>query len=324
MRLLPACWLLAGLAPISCESGKPVGAVIEPAREAGASPAPEQKDQTREPALRLELSPRRSRWLLGEPATLLVSIVNTGSAPTGVRDLVAPQFGFLVVEVSDADESRWIPWKPAERKEGRGKPEIRVEPEGRVSALVPLYFNSEGWFLREPGVRKVRASFDVGAGPLRSPPVEVEIAKPESEDEQGAASLFMEPSAARFFYLDGGDASGERRMRELIERYPETRHAAYAHFALGKYLAREAYDPATKALRPPDWKAAHAELSAAAEALEDPLFHEAAQVELIQCLDGSGDHAAASSLAHRLESGASGLLTIPRIAELLRPLRGGK
>lgn len=228
-------------------------------------PAP--RGDTKAPAasgpLCLELSTSRTRVLLGEPLTLVVTLENCSGAPMRVRDLLAPDYGLLAVWMRRPGDASEALYQTAVRREGRGTKSIDLAPAERVSVTVPVYFGRDGWNLTEPGEYAFRAEYAILGLELHSQPLRVRIEAPQDPAARAAAQQFMSPEAARFFFLEGGDPKGEEVLRSISERHADTPWGSYARLALAIDAAAEkgaqsescnAVERATAAVR--DWPVA--------------------------------------------------------------------
>jgi hypothetical protein len=290
----------------ACEADTGATATAEPRPDdapASASPAPgppQRSEQAKAPApepdgdhaeqggVYLELTVPKPRYWLGEPVTLVASVVNGSSEPVPLYPHLHPEFGFLDVRVTGPGGKPRTYYPPA-RREGRGAEPVMLAPGERRSDLVPLFFSSDGWFLTEAGGYEVEASFAPEKEPLVARPVRFEIRAPEAESDREAARFLMEPGTAGALYRGPSGPEELARLEKVAEAYPESQLAPYAHLALGRYWNREAYDRGTKAARPADPKRALRSLELAAERVADPLLWTESSLELADCYELLGD-----------------------------------
>ena len=289
----------------ACEADPGAPATAEPRPSdapTAASPAPEppqRSEQAKTPApdpngdaeqgVYLELIVPQPRYWLGEPVTLVASVVNGSSEPVELYPYLHPEFGFLDVRVTGPGGKQRTYYPPARRDGGRGAEPVMLGPGERRSDLVPLFFSSDGWFLTEVGEYVVEARFAPDKEPLAAKPVRFEIRAPEAESDREAARLLMDPGTAAALYRGPSGPDELARLEQLAKAYAESHLAPYAHLALGRHWNREAYDWSTKAARPADPKRARPSLELAAERLADPLLWTESALELADCYDLLGD-----------------------------------
>jgi hypothetical protein len=277
----------------ACEAGTDGARAAEPQPSdpgpAPESPAPPPRPQAtpRRSDVHLELTAFQPSYWLGEPVTLVASVVNASSEPVELYPYLHPEYSFLDVRVTEPGGKQRAYYPPFRREGGRGAEPVLLEPGARLSDLVPLFLSSDGWFLAEPGGYAIEARFAPDKEPLVAEPVRLEIRAPQAEDDAAAARVLMEPGTARALYDPGGASSPQQvaQLEKLVQAYPESHLAPYAHLALGRHWNREALDPSTKGVRPADPERALRSLELAVEGLGDPLHWTQAAIELARCYE---------------------------------------
>ena len=255
-------------------------------REATAAGGEGQEDSTKPWTLKIH-SPRE-RYYLGEPIVLAVSLVNRSGKTQQVRELIGPEYGFLIVRVLKPGADSEVQLFPARPKGGRGKLPKPMGPGQRLTAFLPLYLDREGWFLGRPGSYRIRAELNLETVAVTSEPVTIEIAKTGTEVEEMAAKLMMDAEAARFLLSEGreGQEGGRKKLALLATEHGTSRLAPYALLGLGYHWNRKA----DRSKQPNDYERAVKELSSATKALPDPILAAKGTVALSRCLKQLGRH----------------------------------
>jgi hypothetical protein len=299
--------LFAVLFLLGCEA-KPPAAGAQPAR-AGAPPAPAREQQAapraQEPAGRtpqaaapytqqarpdvqktslcLELQPARRELQLGEPLSLVASLINCSPSRRDVDDLLSPEFGFLQIWIQPP-EGKELLYRPIARREGRGKGMRSLEAGERTSVFVPVYASADGWTITRPGRYRLRAQYSVDGGALESKPDYVTVTPPSGEADRYAANLMVSLEVARVL-VGGRDDSGDaaKRLTAIVEKYPQSRLAPYAGVGLAIADSRDGFDPYTKTFRKGGCERAVDALARAPE-IADPSLASAGTAAWIRCL----------------------------------------
>jgi len=250
------------------------------------APAAEATRGTGSAGFCLVLISTRTRFLLGEPVILAVALRNCSQQERSVTDLLAPEHGLLAVRVRRPGETSEILYQPVVRRDARGKRPKALAPGEQITAFVSLYVHRDGWLLDRPGEYRVTAEYPTGEARVASDTLSLEVLSPESEETRRAASFLMSREAALFLLMEGGEhlEAGRRGLESLARDDAVTPLAAYARLALGLSLTHDAFDPATKSVRPADCAHAVEYLTWAAGRLEDAVFAGKATAALSRCL----------------------------------------
>ncbi len=266
---------------LACETPPPV------AEQAPAATAQQAQTASEKSRLCLELHAPRDSVQLGEPLSLVASLINCSSAPQQVDDLLSPEFGFLQVVIQPPDAKEEL-YRPVTNRDARGKGTRSLDPGDRLAALVPVYASADGWTLTRPGRHRFRAQYSVEAARLESKPIDVTITPPASQAERDAAEMMMSREVG-WFLITGRDEKGEasRRLTTIVERYPSSRLALYARVGLAVFDSRDRFDPSTKAFRKDGCQRAADDLSRAPE-IGDPSLASTGTAAWIRCLRQMG------------------------------------
>lgn len=197
----------------------------------GGNPAAT-REQKAGGSLCLTLSSARTEVLLGEPLVLLATLTNCSESVQAVRDLLAPEYGMLAIWMRRPGQEKEALYQPAVRRDGRGKRTVELRPGTAIATTVPVYFARDGWNLREVGEYSFRATYALETTQQDSRPLRVRVKLPPDAKSTDAAREFMDSEAARYFFLEGGDARGRENLLSIVRRYPDTLSARYARVAL--------------------------------------------------------------------------------------------
>lgn len=272
-------------------SGQQAPARAQPPRitvqQAPASAAQQAQSRAQKPVLCLDLQASRDQVVLGEPLSLVVSVVNCSTVEQQADDLLAPEFGFLQVLFQPPDGKEQL-YRPNTNRDARGKGTRSLAPGARLSAFAPVYASADGWTTARPGRYVFRAQYSVDAARLESKPVAVNVAPSRIEADRQAANIMMSREVG-WFLVTGRDEKGEasKRLTAIVERYPQSRLAPYARVGLAIADSRDGFDPSTKTFRK-DGCARTIDQLARAPEVPDPSLASAGTAAWIRCLKQLG------------------------------------
>lgn len=256
-------------------------------QQAPTTAAAQTQSRAQKPTLCLELQTSRERVLLGEPLSLLVSLVNCSSLEQQVDDFLSPEFGFLQLLFQPPDGKEQL-YRPITKREARGRAARRLAPGDRLSALAPIYASGDGWTMTRPGRYVFRAQYSVDGPRLESKPVDVNVAPPPTEADRQAANIMMSREVA-WFLVTGRDEQGQgsKRLAAITEKYPQSGLAAYARVGLAIADSRDRFDPSTKTFSKDGCERTLDQLARAPE-ISDPSLAAAGTLAWIRCLKQLG------------------------------------
>jgi hypothetical protein len=312
-----ACLLL-----LACAREPPAAAEPPPAQPLVARARGSQEV----PDFSLEIVVPRARVALGEPVHLLAVLENTSKSERSIRDLLAPEYGFLRVSVRRPGEEAETPCLPMVRREARARQPRAIPPGGKLAAAIAIFASRDGWLLDRPGSFRVSAEFSFEEGKVAAKTIELEVAAPSNDGEREAASLMMRKETVHFLLLGGDDASGDgRKALETIERdHAKSPLAPYAKVALALADGVETLDPKTKERRPARPEAAVARLTPALPEVPDPVFAVRGMETLVRCLRVLGREEEAKKSLQAFRERRAAELKLPGFAEKLDALASEK
>lgn len=269
-------------------------------------------------SLCLELHAPRDTVQLGEPVTVIASLLNCSSSMQQVQDLLAPELGFLQVWIQPPDRSEILN-RPVVYRDARGKPTQALAPGARLSAFVPVYFNPDGWTVTRPGPYRIRAQFGgLESTTLRSNVVTVIVQAPRNALDGKAAEILLTHEAGMFLSA-GRDPRGEgtRQMKLLVGDYGTSRLAPYARLALAVAESRDRFDPDTKSFRTGGCEQATPELAQAVPKVGDPVVAASGTAAWVRCLRQLGRDAEANRALSLFFKAHPEAREVPAVAQLL-------
>ena len=276
-----------------------LGCEAEP--PAAGMPQQQQRSAAQRPeraSLCLELQAPRPNVQLGEPVTLIASLVNCSSSTQQVQDLLSPEYRFLQVWIQPPSGKEFLQ-RPSAIRDGR-KPSRPLAPGERLSAFVPVSLDPDGWTIRQPGQYRVRAEYDVDGTRLESNHVSFTVTAPATAQEREAAELMMARETAMLI-ASGRDEGGEgsRRLITLQERYGQTGLADYARVTLAIAQSRDRFDPATKTFRNDGCERGVEQLARSVPEVRDPLLAASGTASWVRCLRQLGREQEANAAISR-------------------------
>jgi hypothetical protein len=265
----------------------------------------------------LELQSPQERVQLGEPLSLVASLINCSSEPQQVDDLLSPEFGFLQVFIQPPDGKELL-HRPITKRDGRGKRTQSLGPGERLSALAPVYASAEGWTIARPGRYRFRAQYAVEATRVDSKPIDVTVTPPETDADRQAANIMMSREVG-WFLIAGRDekSEGSKRLAALVKQYPQSRLAPYARVGLAVADSRERFDSSTKTFRQAGCERAVEELARAVPEVADLSLAATGTASWIRCLRQLGRDKEVAPAADTFRRSHPAAKDVPAVNQLL-------
>jgi hypothetical protein len=239
----------------------------------------------------LTLVSARRHVLLGEPLTLLARLENCSKTTQRVQDVLAIELSRLAIWMRAPGSEKEVLHKPPIRRESRGARFVELAPGQSIASLAPVYLDASGWSLTRTGPYRFRAEFHTDGSVVRSPSIDVTVANVSDKQLETPARRLMDPSAARFLFLQGGDSEGRGSLESVVREFPESPWAGYAGLSLtiddAEGLARgkstSCGDIESATAQVPDW-----------------VFAMQGYAALLRCLQREGKPRQAEQLVRRL------------------------
>ncbi len=182
---------------------------------------------------------RQPRFEFLEPVVVELRLKNTSSTPCVVDANALDGDGVaIVVQKEGGPPQRWLPFV---RRCTAPQPKV-LQPGEAMYAPVFLSASTSGWLIGEPGVYRIYAAAQTGAGNLAlSRPLQVTVDRSaSSEAERLAGDIFTREVAHTLAFGGSRVLSGANdTLREVASRLPGSRLAVHARATLGAPLAAE-------------------------------------------------------------------------------------
>lgn len=220
----------------------------------GASVPGEASDAPRA-GLELLLTVENDTILPGEPVGAMVSLRNSGTEAVAVIPYLRPEAGTLIFWIED-------PSGEAHRLEPFILETVIVAPTllypgEQLTSSYPIVWDSHVFPFSEVGRNRLVATYVDGIDTLVSEAVEINVLQPTGSEVE-ATQLMLNHPIGEFLRLGGYDPAAMADLNDLLDRYPDSRYAPYAAYALAKRFAKPALycaEPGSGKLEriPPDY-----------------------------------------------------------------------
>jgi hypothetical protein len=209
----------------------------------------------------------RSKYLVGEPVYVAITLRNTSEEPQRVTSSLRPEDGavHIVITSPDGTHREFVPLGETDQD---ATVYSKLAPGETIGNVAPIFFGGNGWTFSTPGRYTVTAYYRLpdGKGTVyesKSPPVAIEI-QPSAEGskligEGGPATV----EVGKFLTWQSGDhlEKGRARLRELADQSPDSVLTSYAHFAFGRSWGDAFMNYGKREVRPPNCELALQHLS---------------------------------------------------------------
>lgn len=215
----------------------------------------------------LSVATERSRYLVGEPVYVAITLRNTSGEPQRVTSSLRPEDGavHIVITSPDGKQREFVPLGEADHD---ATVYSRLAPGETIGNVAPIFFGGNGWTFSTSGRYTITAYYRLpdGQGAVlesKSQPLVTEI-QPSPE----GSSLIGEggPATAevgKFLTWQSGDhlEKGRARLRELTDRSPDSVLTSYAHVAFARSWGDAFMNYGKREVRPPNCELALQHLS---------------------------------------------------------------
>jgi hypothetical protein len=222
------------------------------------SSAPPAAKAVRDDKLVISVVPERSRYLVGEPVYVAVRLRNAGDRAESAADSLFPEDGAVDLVITGPDGHE-VPFSPFGETDRDAESRKSLAPGETIGNMVPIFFGGRGWTFRDPGTYRIVAYFHLAVekGTVReskSAPATIEIASSPEGKALVSENMPVSMEVGKFLLWQSGDhlEKGQARLRELIDRAPDSPLASYARFALGRSSSKSFMDYRKRAVRAPD------------------------------------------------------------------------
>lgn len=208
--------------------------------------------------LRLTVGTERPDFELGEPIYAMIILENVGDRARRVVGELRPEDGAITILIAGGDRETRA-FSPLAHADNDQTALVELGPGERIGATAPIFFGSNGWTFAEPGEYELSAVY---AGPgeggsiqqVRSEPIVISVHGDEGAGAVLTAGDSASFEAGKFLTWQAGDhlVDGRELLEAVIERWPNSRHASHAAFALGRSWSEPFMDYGRNEVRPSD------------------------------------------------------------------------
>lgn len=206
--------------------------------------------------LALSVAPERSRYRVGEPVYLAITLRNASERAERVIGSLHPEDGAVdvVIAALDGRQREYVPLGEADHDETIFQ---SLAPGATIGNMVPVFFGGAGWTFDKPGRYTIIAYYRLPGGKKtvresKSAPVTIDVeASPEGRKligDGGPASR----EVGKFLSWQAGDhlEKGGAQLSELMQQAPGSPLASYANFAFGRSWGDSFMDYRKRLVRP--------------------------------------------------------------------------
>jgi hypothetical protein len=200
----------------------------------------EQAEVSPVPALGLTCRVNRApaTFELLEPVVVELKLTNLTDEPMMVPDKLLRSTELLTVIVK-RNNTPARKWQPYAHCCWRSKNAVLERGNSMYESLF-LSAGKGDWAISEPGIYQIRVCLRVGGEDVVSNPLTIRVLPPRSYDEQSLAQDFFTDDVGRTLAFDGTRylERANTTLREIVERFPQSRAAVHANIALAMPLAK--------------------------------------------------------------------------------------
>lgn len=265
-RFLSICLIIFAMAITGCTlpngSSWPKKGVVSPK---DAMPATEVVQSSE---LALSIESYNERYLIGEPVFITVLLENKSAEPQQVFGELRPSDGAMHILVvgPDGRQSTFLPLAIADYD---SSVLIKLNSGEVIGSVFEVFFGARGWTFTEPGEYRLKAVYETPSSDGKLLQVESKsLAIFIERTSDGSGEFLIKDGkasyeAGKFLAWQAGDhlILGQDKLTALLKRWPESRLANYANFALGKSLSEPFMDYRKNAVRPANCERAMKHLS---------------------------------------------------------------
>ena len=229
-----------------------------------APPAADPRQQQAEPiALYVRTRPERYLFDFAEPVTVELKLKNQTGTPVVVPDMLNPEFGMLELFIRDP-RGQVRPFRPLFRLCGEVR-RTELPPGGKLYESIFIAYGAGGFYFAEPGEYQMWAVYGASGLRIRSNVLRVRMAFPQGQDDEEMALWTFGRDQGHVLSMRGAEhlRGGNDQLREVTDRFPETRLSRYIHYCFGYNQAREFKDVVQGKIRQPQPEEAIQELEKA-------------------------------------------------------------
>jgi hypothetical protein len=208
------------------------------------------------------LEPQQSEWVLGVPVELIASVTNVSNIPVKTYNNLGPEWEGIDFFISEDGSTfhgirgpQWYLGDLMDIAVGT----ITLRPGENVQASFSLLWNGpaatmrpsawNGFAFPHAGIYFVKARASSKFGDLMSNTVRVVIREPQGDDAAVWEAFKTDKGLALFYSCPNVDANQSEKLQQLLNKYPNSSHAALMKRALAEYAKEKAEVEAARKAR---------------------------------------------------------------------------
>lgn len=231
----------------------------EPAPRAASG----QQQEAAPVGLYVRTRPERSLFRLAEPVTIELKLKNQTQASLVVPDMLNPEFGMVQLYIR-GPKGQVRPYQPLFRLCSEART-VELPPGEKLFESAFVTYGAKGFYFEEPGEYQIWAVYGAGGLRLRSNLLRIRVAFPQGSADEEMAMWTFGRDQGHVLYMRGAEhlQTGNDRLREVTERFPDSNLSHYIHLCFGNNRARAFKDLVAGRVRPPQLELAAQELEKA-------------------------------------------------------------
>lgn len=194
----------------------------------------------------IQIEPAKPSFLLGEPVTVVVQLMNMGEQPVpfSTADLgLEYDTSFIRISASDREEIEYRTWFVIEPS----APSFALAPGDRISFSQTIHWNAETdhYAFPEPGTYGISVGIYnlTGEEDLTSESTPVRIIDLESAADREIVELMTDRAVAGFLAgVSEPDTELLTRLQKATESHPNAIFIPYIHYGFALYYSREYFE----------------------------------------------------------------------------------
>ena len=180
--------------------------------------------------IRLTVIAEKNQFQLGEPVIVYTEITNLGTQPIMTFGSFGPEIDEYIYFITNpaGESKRFAPAFVEEVSET-----VTLQRNQSVGGPARIFFGANGYAFNEPGSYGITVRYR----DTQSTPLTIQITAPADDAQREQALLILgNPEVGLFLMFEGGDelSSALENINTLIGRFPNSPHAHYLKYALGK------------------------------------------------------------------------------------------
>jgi hypothetical protein len=173
-------------------------------------------------------------------------LITSGNESVSVVDQIDPAYGYVnfYIKKENEEEILFVPYSAADSTSHTSV----LQPGRSITEATKIFYGGNGWTFETAGKYQVRSSYKGTIGnivdKIDSNVLTINVLAPKNEEEKEQVILVMGKEQGKFLLFECGDhlTEGISSLQKLVDKYPQSRLANYANFALGRNFATDFAD----------------------------------------------------------------------------------